>query len=259
MAATFGEWRRVGSPCGGGLVLWMRDLVPGAGWGVVDHAGAPKTAYHHLRRALAPIAVWMTDEGLGGVDVHFANDRQEALNARLRVSLYRDFEHRVEEVSEPFMLAPHGQVTRNVESLLGRFVDASWAYRFGPPAQDLIVASIERETEGPTGLIPRAFHLPAGRPAGVEPPARLGLDAAVERGGGDAVRLSLECRRFVYGMRIHAPGLVPDDDAFSLEPGVMRTVDLRPVGPEGAGGAIGLTALNMQGRLTVSLTEATPG
>ena len=42
MAAVFGEWRRAGSPCGGGLVLWLRDLAPGAGWGLVDHSGAPK-------------------------------------------------------------------------------------------------------------------------------------------------------------------------------------------------------------------------
>ena len=53
MADVFGEWRRAGSPCGGGLVLWLRDLSPGAGWGVVDHRGVPKVAYHHLRRALA--------------------------------------------------------------------------------------------------------------------------------------------------------------------------------------------------------------
>jgi beta-mannosidase len=201
----------------------------------------------------------MTDEGLGGIDAHIANDRPEALEARLRVSLYRDFEHRVEEVSEPLVLAPHAQATRNIESLLGRFVDVSWAYRFGPPAQDLIVASIEREAEGPTGPISRAFHLPVARPAGVEPLTRLDLDAGVERRRGEAVRLSLESRRFVYGLRIHAPGLVPDDDAFSLEPGVTRTVDLRPCGREGAGSAIGLTALNMQGRLTVPLAEAAPG
>ena len=74
MAEVFGEWRRAGSPCGGGLVLWLRDLVPGAGWGVLDHRGEPKVAYHHLRRALAPVAVWITDEGLDGVAVHVAND-----------------------------------------------------------------------------------------------------------------------------------------------------------------------------------------
>ncbi len=75
MAEVFGEWRRAGSPCGGGIVLWLRDLVPGAGWGLFDHRGVPKVAYHHLRRALAPVALWTTDEGLGGIVVHVANDR----------------------------------------------------------------------------------------------------------------------------------------------------------------------------------------
>ncbi len=31
MAEVFGEWRRAESPCGGGLVLWLSDLSPGAG------------------------------------------------------------------------------------------------------------------------------------------------------------------------------------------------------------------------------------
>ena len=44
MAHVFGEWRRAESPSGGGLILWLRDLVAGAGWGVVDHHGRPKTA-----------------------------------------------------------------------------------------------------------------------------------------------------------------------------------------------------------------------
>ena len=90
MAEVFGEWRREASTCGGGLVLWWRDVVPGAGWGLLDRDGRPKTAFHHLRRTLAPIAVWMTDEGLGGIAVHVANDRPEPLSARLRIALYRD-------------------------------------------------------------------------------------------------------------------------------------------------------------------------
>ena len=48
MSAVFGEWRRAASPCGGGLVLWLRDLMPGAGWGLVDHSGAPKEALQGL-------------------------------------------------------------------------------------------------------------------------------------------------------------------------------------------------------------------
>ena len=154
MAEVFGEWRREGSPCRGAIVMWLRDLVPGAGWGVLDHAGEPKAAYEDLRRALAPVAVWMTDEGLNGIDVHVANDRPEPLRGRLRVELYRDSELKLEEASEDLDLGPHGAATRNVEALLGRFVDASYAYRFGPPGHHVVVASLEAED----GLISQALR-----------------------------------------------------------------------------------------------------
>ena len=39
MAYVFGDWRRAGSGCGGGLILWSRDLRPGSGWGVLDVDG----------------------------------------------------------------------------------------------------------------------------------------------------------------------------------------------------------------------------
>src|SRR6202044_3363022 len=106
-------------------------------WGVLDHRGRPKVAYHHLRRALAPVAVWSTDEGLGGVVAHVANDRAEPLRARLRVALYRGCRQLTDEAVEELELPAHGHAARNLESLLGRFVDLSWAYRFGPPSQDL--------------------------------------------------------------------------------------------------------------------------
>ena len=81
--------------------------------------------------------------------------------ARLRVALYRDFESRVDEASRELEL-PARHVARNVEALLGRFVDVSWAYRFGPPAQDLIVFSLERERGGGQLLSRRRFASPPG-------------------------------------------------------------------------------------------------
>ncbi len=41
MEHVFAEWRRVGSRCAGGLVWQLQDLVPGAGWGVIDPPGDP--------------------------------------------------------------------------------------------------------------------------------------------------------------------------------------------------------------------------
>ncbi len=251
MAAVFGEWRRTGSPCGGGLVHWWRDLTPGAGWGLVDHAGEPKCVYHHLRRALAPVAVWMTDEGLGGVSVHVANDSARELRASLRVALYTDLQRAVGEASADLVLAARSSATYDLETMLGRFADVSWAYRFGPPAQDVIVASLE---EGGNGAKPlsQSVHFPADRPTAVETPERLGLSAqiqALDRGGA---ALALSSDRFVYGVRLSAAGAEAEDDAFSLEPGRERAVKLKSTSVSPIT-SIAVTAINMQGRLTTTL------
>jgi beta-mannosidase len=256
MAEVFGEWRRAASPCGGGLVLWLRDLAAGAGWGIVDHRGEPKVAYHHLRRALAQVAVWTTDEGLNGVSVHVANDRPEPLQARLRVSLYRDLELQTHEAAETIELPGRSNAAYDVEQLLGHFVDASWAYRFGPPPHDLLVASLERQGEQGNELVSQSIRFPAGRPVSPESAERLGLAAEAETLADGTVRVRLQSRRFAYGVRLHVAGFTSDDDAFSIEPQGERVVLLRPRELTGdfSGGA--LTALNLEGRVRIQVGES---
>ncbi len=251
MSEVFGEWRRAASPCGGALVLWLRDLLPGAGWGVIDHSGVPKLPYHHLRRALAPVAVWTVDEGLGGVALHIANDGPNVLRARLRVALYQDFERLVGEAEETLELVPHSGDTRDVEALLGRFVDASWAYRFAPPAQDVIVASLEAERKGEAELLSQAVRFPAGRPSSAQSAQQLGISVETEPLASGELRLTLSSRRLAWGVRMRMPGFLPDDDAFAVEPGHPRSITARPCAPGTpfAGGYV--TALNLQGRLAI--------
>jgi beta-mannosidase len=247
MAEVFGEWRRGASPCGGGLVLWMTDLAPGAGWGVLDHSGRPKPVYHHLRRALAPACVWMTDEGLGGIRVHLANDLGSPLVARLRIALYRDGEQRVDGAEEALELPAHGACERDLEAVLGHFADASWAYRFGPPGHDVVVASLERDEPEGREPISQAFRFPAGRPLCRHVPDELGLSGSLRALGDGSFVLALSSRRLAYGVRIHAPGFSPSDDALTLEPGVARSVTLTPEAADAGAAAGSLTALNMRG------------
>ena len=152
MAAVFGEWRRESSPCTGGIVLWLRDLVPGSGWGLLSSDGRPKLAWHHLRRAVAPVAVWFVDEGLNGLALHMANDTRAPIAATLRLSLYRNEELLVDEVETPVQLEPHSVREDDVEALLGRFVDVGYTYRFGEPQHDTVVATLiddePRDLEG---------------------------------------------------------------------------------------------------------------
>ena len=250
MAEVFGEWRRAGSTCQGGLVLWLRDLVAGAGWGLLDHRGVPKVVYHHLRRALQPTSVWTTDEGLGGISIHVANDRPAPLSAQLRVSLFHNLEVKVAEAAELVELPARTTIERNVEAMIGHFVDASWAYRFGPPAQDVIVATLERGDAGPEPIA-QCFRFPAGRPLEVEPAVRLGLEATAVRGGDGTLAVSVSSRRLAYGVRLEVPGFMPADDAFSVEPGGARVIAMRPMASAVAFSGGGITAINLDGRLPI--------
>jgi beta-mannosidase len=262
MASVFGEWRRAGSSCAGGLVLWSRDLRPGAGWGVLDHTGAPKVALAHLRRALAPRALWIVDEGLNGLDVHVANDGPAPLAAELHVALLADGTHPIAEAATELHVAAHGSEHRNVEAILGRFADAAYAYRFGPAAHDAVVATLRtggellaQATHFPTGppLEPTAFRLTATLAATVprHSPTPARRIAASDRSTTDPLMLTVATDRVAWGVRIDAPGFAADDDAFTLVPGAPRTVALRPVvdGARFAGAMV--TALNLIGEAPV--------
>ena len=248
MAEVFGEWRRAGSVCGGGIVLWSRDLVPGAGWGILDEQGGRKVVWHFLRRALAPVAVWTTDEGLNGIAIHAANDTAEVVRARLRVALYRDSEVCVGEASEELELGAHSVVERSVEGLLGRFVDVSCAYRFGAPQQDLVVTSLE----GANGLVVRDFRFPAGRPRERRDPSAVGLHVSASAGPG-GLEVTVGAARLLYGVRVSAEGHVPSEDGFNVEPGGSVTVVLGPSESAARPARIELRALNLVGPVEVPL------
>ncbi len=247
MAEVLGEWRRARSGCGGGIVLWSRDLVPGAGWGLLDERGDPKVVWHLLRRALAPMAVWTTDEGLNGIAIHAANDGADPASVRLRVALYRDSEVCVGEASEELELAAHTVVERSVEGLLGRFVDVSCAYRFGSAQQDLVVTSLE----GADGVLGTDFRFPAGRPRERWEPSVLRLRASATGDSSGRVEVTVGAERLLYGVRVSAEGHVPSDDAFNVEPARSATVVLSPSRGAAPPAAIELSALNLVGPVEV--------
>jgi len=239
MAAVFGEWRRKSSPCAGGIVLWLRDLAPGSGWGLLASDGRPKLAWHHLRRAVAPIAVWFVDEGLNGLALHMANDTRAPIVATLRLSLYRDEELLVDEVETTVQLDPHSVREDDVEALLGRFVDIGFTYRFGEPQQDTVVATLIRDDRD----LAKAFFKPAGiEGRGGGTAGELGLQVETQRDGA-VLDVRLRATRVVHGVRLEAAGAELDDDGFDLEPGRWSTVRMAPF----AGETVRLTALNLVG------------
>jgi beta-mannosidase len=220
MASVFGEWRREGSTCRGGLVWTFRDLWPGAGWGVLEADGRPKAPWFYLRRALAPTAVWFSDEGVNGLVIHAAHDGEQPLEVELRFSAWRDGDLEVLKATAIEQLPARDQLERKVEALLGHFADSSYAYRFGPPSHG--VSAVELLAGGT--VLGRAYHFPLGLPRDQEPDVGLELTAA-------AGEVRVRTRRFAQAIFLDVPGHRCDDNFFHLAPGMEHAVKVTPLGP----------------------------
>ena len=221
---TVSEWRRPGSPCAGALQVALRDLVPGAGWGIVDARGRPKAPWYALRRVLAPVAVLVTDEGTNGLDLHVVNDTAETVEAELVVSLFARGALKVEEAVRPLAVPGRDAVVVGAGTMFDGFRDLSYAHRFGPPAYDVVAVSL-RDRHGQT--VSEQVHLPAGLERPLE--AEVGLEAVARPGRDGAWSLVVATRRFAAWVVVEVPGFRPADSWFHLAPGTDRVLSLVPI------------------------------
>jgi beta-mannosidase len=239
MGRVFGEWRRATSTCRGGLVWFLRDLWEGAGWGILDAHGVPKSAYFQLRRVLAPIALHLSDEGSNGLELHVCNDTPRDLSAVLEIALYRDGEIQTGRGEKQIALPPRSVNAWNACDLLGAFFDVTWAYRFGPPVCDVIVATL-RDAQG--ARLARAFHFPAGHSPHVRD---VGLSATLV---GEEITVRAE--RLALGVVVEAPGCVASDAWFHVPPGGEHTLRVSGIPP--ARGSVHALNATHAAKITVS-------
>ncbi|CAN5508100.1 glycoside hydrolase family 2 protein [soil metagenome] len=240
MARTFGEWRRARSVTHGALIWFLQDLWPGAGWGVVDANGRPKACWYALRRSLAPIALAITDEGTNGLALHIANDTAQPITRTLSIELWRGGATNVGRATREVTVRAHSALELAAGDLFESFYDLSYAYRFGPPAAQVIHAQFGEVDQ---------FWFPAGM-AAKEPDVGLAANQV-----GDVLEVS--AGRFAQFVSIELPGWLPGDDGFHLAPGQVRTISLRrTAGPIKPGT---VSALNAEaGATIVVLAERSP-
>ena len=231
MAGVFAEWRRKRSTCRGALIWFWRDLWPGAGWGVVDALGTPKAAFHYLRRALQPITVTISDEGGNGLFLHVTNERAVPLTATVELALYRAGEIGTGSATRLVTLAARETLEFAAGALFPGFHDLSYAYRFGPPAHDLVVATLHGGHGGHAGpVLSQAFHFING--PGLARELDVGLTATATARGDSSFDLRIATRRFAQAVWIEADGFAADDAYFHMAPGSERTLCLRRVPQE---------------------------
>ncbi|HVB89706.1 MAG TPA: glycoside hydrolase family 2 protein, partial [Beijerinckiaceae bacterium] len=98
--------------------------------------------------------------------------------------------------------------------------DTNYAYRFGPPANDVTIARLRDRASGT--LLAEAFHFPLGRGHDRQ---TLGLEVALHH-DPSGWSLTLSARRFAQSVHIDDPAFRGEDDWFHLPPGEPRRVRL---------------------------------
>lgn len=220
MTEVFSEWRRVGSSCSGGLVWQLQDLMPGAGWGIVDACGRPKSAWHALRQVWQPLQVLITDEGLNGLHLHVLNETPQPRALRLELDCLRDGEAVVAQARHSLCLPARSAQRVEAAALLDRFFDLTYAYRFGPPTHDVVVATLLAADSGEP--LSQAIYLPDRRAAALKPP---GLRAQLEQVEGEWW-LTVSTQRFARWVHIEDHAYHAAENWFHLAPGSSRRVRL---------------------------------
>lgn len=249
MAQTFSEWRSAYSTNHGGLVWFLQDLWPGAGWGVLDSRGLPKACFHYLRRVWQPRTVVLTDEGLDGVHAHVVNETGEPLRATLELTLLHDGHVAVAHASAPCEVAPRSVITFGSDELLGAFYDVAYAYRFGPPKHEVTIATL-LAADG--SVLAEAFHFPHR----TEPKRAVGANVVAEArpAGEHAWEVTLQSDRFLYAAHFDAAKFLPSDNYFHLVPNRPKRVTLRSLDGSKLRGFV--EALNLDEAIRVGVSES---
>jgi beta-mannosidase len=217
---VFAEWRRANSSCGGGLLWFLNDLAPGAGWGALDDRGDPKCMWHALRRAFQPIHLGITDEGLNGLALHLGNETQSSRTVRLSLMCFGEGQHPLAKAERTITLGPREFVSLSSNVLLGRFFDITYAYRFGALAHDATVARLLGPETG--AILAEATHVLPTRAA---TPRDIGLAAEVMPSGA-GFTLAVRSDRFARFVTIDDDQFIAADQGFCLLPGEQRIVPL---------------------------------
>ena len=185
--------------------------------------------------------------------LHLCNETAESIDGFVEVQLLREPNVRVARHEVALKVGPRSLETRSVDEILGSFYDVNYAYRFGPQAHHVVIAtwfSAERE------VISESVHLTRARDPMAQPLSAEMLSAKADALGDGRYRVTLKSDRFLHSVRLSAKGFLPDDNYFHLAPDRLKAVVFAPcAGKSGVLGAY-VEALNVTGEITVELNSA---
>lgn len=246
MKYAFAEWRSTNSQCSGALIWFYKDLWPGAGWGIIDSENNPKAAYYYLRRAWAPVALLVTDEGLNGLNLHAINETDKPVNVKIELHLIQSGTVSIVRAERTVELPVRSVTALNANEMIGYFTDINYAYRFGPPKHEVVAA---RMVESSTAhLISEDFYFPQSMSLPSHPSNELKATAVFDSDGNVLLTIHSSC--FLQSVQIVADGFTAEDNYFHCTPDHLKSVTLMPTRPVKKFKAI-ISALNLRDSITV--------
>ncbi len=223
MSQVFSEWRSTNSNCNGALVWFYKDLLPGAGWGVLDADNTPKSVYYYLKRIFQPLGLFITDEGLQGLFIHLVNETQSPFDGIVEFQLIQHGNVSVAKAGREVGIPAGGKLCLLADELLGGFYDTSYSYRFGPPKYEVACATL-KSRDGK--IISQQFHFPLKK---MFSPVQASVETAVEAIGNGTWRLSISTDSFLHSVQIECDGGLPDDNYFHLMPERQKNIIIKPL------------------------------
>lgn len=239
MGRTMASWRTTPSSCGGALVWFLRDLWAGAGCGLVDDQGAPKSVLHALARVQQPLLATISGEGLNGLTLHVINETASPLNTRAELTLYQHGETRVACHTRDIAVAARSRTAWDLSDWLDGFMDLDYSHRFGPPAFDLAVVTW-RDLDG--HLLGQALHFEPTQLIAFQ--GDPGLTAYAQPTPEGDMLVHVRTRAASYGVHFESFGWQAHDSFFHMPPGSQRSVRCSPTSPKNSHWHASAMALN---------------
>ena len=219
---VFAIWRSAEHPCQGALLWFYKDLLPGAGWGMLDSDNQPKAVYYALKRAAKSVAVYCVDRGLDGLSLTLINETASEHRVTLELAAYKSGYIETLKASRALTLAPRSTITVSADELLGYFADLTYSYRFGPKQHDLVSARLRNAQSD--HLLHEDFYFPTSYATSPQKFEGVSVEVIAREDGQPAVKIFTT--HFLQSVRLEFKSHRAEDNYFHLAPGCTRVIGL---------------------------------
>jgi beta-mannosidase len=221
---VFAIWRSAEHPCQGALLWFYKDLLPGAGWGILDSDNQPKAVYYAFKRAAKTLAVYCIDRGLDGLSLTLVNETELAQAVTLEVTAYKSGHIETLKAARALTLSPRSTIGISADELLGYFADLTYSYRFGPRQHDLVSA---RLLDAQGQWLHEDFYFPTSYAVTSQKIDGITVEVIALADGRAAIKIFTPM--FLQSVRVECKTHRAEDNYFHLAPNATRVIAMEPL------------------------------